>query len=294
MPDVDRIARVLTEHHRAWSEAEHADLFDYWRFMPRGTLRILYECFNEIRLLNDVLRQHPAATVLEIGCATGELYRYLRTRWPRVRYVGADISAPALARATAKYPGATFLRTSTDLREVRDVGPDVVFCRDVVHHQPDPFGFLETLYQRTGKSLVLRLRTRDLGPTERDPERSCQFMYGRWAPYLVLNCDEVVEAFRTYAPRPAGLTFLKHYMVLGGQHMRFLPKDCYDPATGTAETALLIEKGHSGDGPAHVTAIATADGVSGWRVRVPYFIGRVVGRLLRGVLGRGYAGAAWW
>lgn len=285
---------TVVEHHRAWAESDHADVFDYWRFIPRVTLRILYECFNEIRLLSDALRQHPAATVLEIGCATGELYRYLRTQWPRVRYVGADISEPALARAAAKYPAATFVRASADLREVRDAGADVVFCRDVVHHQPDPFVFLETLYGLAGRALVLRLRTRDRGPTERDPVRSCQYMYGRWAPYIVLNCDEVVEASRTYTPPPAGLTFLKHYLVLGGQHLRFLPKDCYDPATGTAETALLIEKGPPGGRPAAVTAIAAADGVSGWKVRLPYFVGRVAGRLLRGVLGRGYAGATWW
>ncbi len=282
------------EHHRAWSEQKHAEVFDHWRFIPRRTLRVLYECFNEIRLLNDILRRHPAATVLEIGCATGELYRYLRTRWPRVRYVGTDISEPALARAAAKYPAATFLRTSTDLLEVRDAGAEVVFCRDVVHHQPDPFAFLETLYGLAGRFLVLRLRTRDRGPTEQDPERSCQFMYGRWVPYIVLNCDEVVEASRTYAPPPAGLTFLKHYMVLGGQHMRFLPKDCYDPTTGTAETALLIAKGRAGGDSAASTQLAAVDGVSGWRVRAPYFLGRVAGRVLRGVLGRRYSGATWW
>jgi len=35
-------------------------------------------------------------------------------------------------------------------------------------------------------------------------------------------------------------------MILGGQHARYLPKECYFKETGTAESALLIEKGDGG------------------------------------------------
>jgi hypothetical protein len=32
-------------------------------------------------------------------------------------------------------------------------------------------------------------------------------------------------------------------MILGGHHLRYLPKDCYFKETGTAESVLLVEKG---------------------------------------------------
>ena len=96
-------------------------------------------------------------------------------------------------------------------------------------------------------SLVLRVRTRDVGTTELDPDKSCQLNYGVWAPYMVLNCRELVENVKQMQPHPKRVHIAKHYMVLGGQNSRYLPKDCYLAETGTAESGLLIEKGGESD-----------------------------------------------
>lgn len=238
----------------AWKSQEHVQLFDIWSRVPLFVLRDRYERFNEVRLLNAWAdaRQSPFS-LLEIGCATGEFYRYFAARHPNASYVGCDISEVAIRRAQEKCPATgRFVHTDENLSAVAGLKPDVVFCRDVLLHQPDPFAFLQRLYGLTQHTLVLRLRTRDVGATELDPEKSCQRNYGAWAPYIVVNAQELLRTIQGFSPRPRRIHLAKHYMILGGQHARFLPKACYYPETGTAESALLIEK-VDGNAPCAVT-----------------------------------------
>lgn len=234
----------MSELHRAWASKEHATHFDALRRVPSFVLRQAYERFNEIQLLNALLAQRSGRIrLLEVGCATGELYRYLRSRHPQVSYVGCDISKPALDQAMQKYPGeGRFIQTDVDLHAVSSVKPDIVFCRDVAHHQADPVAFIRKLYAMTASVLVMRIRTRDQGATVYDIASSCQLTYGAWAPYIIVNSAELLDAVRQFEPRPSRVRLVKHHMVLGGQHARFLPKECYLQETGTAESALVIEK----------------------------------------------------
>lgn len=236
----------MSELHRAWAEQEHASHFDALGSVPGFVLRRAYERFNEVRLLNEALdRRTGPVRLLEVGCATGELYRYLKLRHPQVAYVGCDISKPALERARHKYPGEKrFVETDVDLKAVSQTKPEIVFCRDVAHHQPDPLAFIRKLYDMTESLLVMRIRTRDVGETVRDPARSCQFTYGDWVPYIVLNAQDLLKELQQFTPQPRRIHLAKHHMVLGGQHARYLPKECYFKETGTAESALLIEKGN--------------------------------------------------
>ncbi len=57
---------------------------------------------------------------------------------------------------------------------------------------------------------------------------------------MILNVDEVVETVRK-ARNVNRLIIVKNYRQLGGWNNRFLPKDCYYPETGTAETAMYVE-----------------------------------------------------
>ena len=113
----------------------------------------------------------------------------------------------------------------------------------VIQHQADPFTFLKELYGLCARSMILRLRTRDVGESVLDPQLSCQYAYGTWVPFIVLNCDEVVSELTRLEPRPARIKLVKDYVVLGSLNGRFLPKSCYEESTGTAVTALLVEKG---------------------------------------------------
>lgn len=229
------------ELREAWQEPIHADFFDARARNSLRLLRRVYENFNEFRLFLENKGYIRGRHFVEIGCATGELYRYSRCCHPEFSYRGFDISRPAIERAIQKYPDGQFDVCRPDLSDViaLNLNPAVVWARDVVVHQPDPFGYLSRLLPISNEVTILRLRTRDKGATVHDAELSCQWYSGHWVPYMVLNVDEAIEIICQAVPVKR-MTILKSYVQLGGWHNRFLPKECYYPETGTAETAVYI------------------------------------------------------
>lgn len=225
----------------AWQEPIHADFFDARARHSLRLVRRVYENFNEFRLFFENKEYIRGRHFVEIGCATGELYRYLRRYHPEFSYRGFDISRPAIERAIQKYPDGQFDVCEPDLSDVMtaNLNPAVVWARDVVLHQPDPFEYLSRLLQISKEVTILRLRTRDKGATVRDAELSCQWHCNHWVPYMVLNVDEAIETICQAVPVKR-MVIMKSYVQLGGLHHRFLPKECYYPETGTAETAVLL------------------------------------------------------
>lgn len=289
------IASWSSRFYTSWTEQEHAVHFDGLRYVPSWLLQRRLEGFNEIQLLREVLAPGRPITILEIGCATGELFRYVRRRHPGVAYIGADISQPAIARAQEKFGDrGRFVVTDPELGALDGTKAEVVFSRDVVHHQTNPWSFLERLYRLAGEALIVRLRTRDRGPTETDPEKSCQFHAGHWIPYIIMSCDELIETVRAFRPAPARVRLLKDLVVLGGVQGRYLPKACYDALTGTAESALLLVK-TTGEGPQTMVEVEVRpDGERspGWsRLKWACRLGSMA---VRGVVGRGYRGRTRW
>lgn len=229
------------ELRSAWQEPVHADYFDARAKMSLPELRCNYEQFHEFRLFCAHKSEIQGRTLVEIACATGELYRYLQHYHPEFHYYGFDISQPAIARAQQKYPAGRFAVCQPNLTDISkaQLQPAVVWARDVVHHQPQPFVYLQTLLALSQEVTILRLRTRDRGATVLDPELSCQYHYNHWVPYIVMNLEEVINTICQTIP-VAQLRILKRPEQLGGWHNRFLPKECYYPETGTAETAVYI------------------------------------------------------
>jgi SAM-dependent methyltransferase len=237
-----------------WQAAQHAVAFDNRSGLDRRNLLRNQEGFNDVRLLNEWVPPARPLDLVEVGCATGEFARYLRYRHPSVRYHGLDISEPAIARARSKYPRAAFAVTDPELRLAEALAaakfpaqPEVVYSKDVVQHQTDPFGFVADLLAAGREAVVLRCRTRDVGPSELDPARSCQFHYSGWMPYLVLNLQELIEHITRLAPG-SDVDIWRHHMILGGVYNRFVPKDLYLKEMGTAETAIRVIKPPAGSG----------------------------------------------
>lgn len=235
--------------HEAFQDEFHSRHFDArYKLNLRG-LKKEYESFNEFKLLlrfKSVLRKK---IFLELGCATGELYRYIKHYHEDFIYYGLDISEPAINRARAKYPSGNFFlinENNSICEEVKklQINPNILFVRDVVIHQIHPFEFLRQIIQIPKDLVILRVRTRDKGNTVLDPELSCQFYCGKWVPYLVLNIDELIDIIRSCVKFET-LCIIKNYMQLGGYHSRYLPKECFYSDTGTAETAVLLKKSDS-------------------------------------------------
>jgi 2-polyprenyl-3-methyl-5-hydroxy-6-metoxy-1,4-benzoquinol methylase len=236
----------------AWADNEHAQVFDYLHNRPKYFLRRHYESFNEGRLLSQKAPFLKGNSIYEIGCATGELYRYLSAYHKQFEYTGFDISRPAISRAKSKYPNANFKLLEDNHESLVDKfgKASVVWCRDVVLHQENPYEFLERLINLTEEALILRLRTREKGETLLDVNHSCQFHWDRhWVPYIVLNTNELLD-FLGQHKQVSEIIVARRFEVLGGHNFRYLPKELYEKDTGTAETALFIKMGtRQGDKP---------------------------------------------
>jgi hypothetical protein len=231
----------------AWQDRTHARVFDEVSFYPRFLMRKRFESFNEVRLLQAHAARIGGDVLYEVGCATGEFGRYAGACLPQYAYRGFDISRPAVERAVAKYGEGKYELFEGEITSLRARygRADVVFCRDVVLHQLDPYAFLAALLDLASRALVLRLRTRDRGATLLDAESSCQLHYDRhWVPYIVLNTDELIE--RISADRHVGeIVVSRRYEPLGGHNFRYLPKELYFSEARTAETAVLVIKQES-------------------------------------------------
>ena len=237
-----------------WQNQKHASVFDGRHALTERQLVKNYEAFNDVRMLNEYVVRQPLSELLEVGCATGEFHRYLRIRHPDCTYTGMDISQPAVQRAQEKYPKARFalLPAEVPLKEgLREAGLadsfPAVYSKDVLHHQVQPWSFLAQLLEAARDLLILRTRTRDRGTTVLDPALSCQYHYNGWMPFIVFNLNELTEAIRRQVPG-AEILIYRNPMILGGRENRFLPKECYLPETGTAETAVGIFLKTSGPG----------------------------------------------
>ncbi|MBI2495393.1 MAG: class I SAM-dependent methyltransferase [Candidatus Omnitrophica bacterium] len=244
----------MSQWYDDWQHQRHAEAFDgRWQLDRRNLIRN-QEGFNDVRLLNERIDQDRSLQLLEVGCATGEFYRYLRSRYPYTRYYGLDVSGPAIARAKQKYAEGTFIMgepaasISATLRlHGLPEHPHLVYAKDVIQHQTEPLAFLSELIRIAEETVIVRCRTRDVGHTEWDPERSCQYHYEGWMPFIVLNLQELIDAAMAEALRAEVVVYRSH-IVLGGTHNRFVPKELFVASTGTAETALGVFKrtAHSG------------------------------------------------
>jgi SAM-dependent methyltransferase len=236
------------EIHEAWQEKEHSIVFGGWNHYSTAKLVGLCDQYNEFGLFRSLVGNADCRTLSDVGCATGGFYRFFTKVWPALKYKGFDVSNVAIEQAKKFYPEVALNVFDGRINSLKSIESDIVFCRDVVHHQDEPSEFLSDLYDVTKKFLIVRVRTREVGATVFDISQSCQYANGHWVPYVVFNTSELIDLIRSFKPSPAKITLTRHPIVLGGENARFLPKELYYPKVGTSETALLIEKGGDEEG----------------------------------------------
>lgn len=104
-----------------------------------------------------LLDGRPPASLLEIGCATGELTAAFPVADGGWR-LGVDISAQNVAAARQRFPGLRF--EAGDFRAMRLPSADVVLLSDVLEHVPDDAAFLADA-ARCGRRVLLNLPLED-------------------------------------------------------------------------------------------------------------------------------------
>ena len=237
------IKNKLSLTHIGWDTQDHLKEFDHWNSMNNYEFMFKYGSFQEQKYLKERIFDFKNPSILDFGCATGTTNKYLRLLSKNInyKYKGVDISKPSIEKAKTYYDKSEFelIEQNSDFLEKNKF--DIVYSRDTVLHQTDPYKFLKSLLFATNKSLILRLRTRDNGETIFDVEKSCQLHYENyWMPYIILNFEELIN-FLKDQKNVCNIRVNKSYMVLGGHNYRYLEKDLYYRKTGTAETALLID-----------------------------------------------------
>jgi len=94
-------------------------------------------------------------SVLDIGCGTGDLYRYLQDS----TYIGIDQSSDMIERARFRNPSAEFMEQN--IYELDMPTFDTVVCLDVLHHQPDLEPAFSILLEHARKCLIVSLWIND-------------------------------------------------------------------------------------------------------------------------------------
>jgi len=125
--------------------------------------------FKVPNLIAAIPRDVEYSSVVEIGCATGELLAAFPAP-AGTRKVGFDISSENVACARVRHPDIEFL--NSDFREFEGLA-DIVVLSDVLEHVPDDCGMLRDA-GRLGRLVLVNIplednwlnRTRSYGPDD--------------------------------------------------------------------------------------------------------------------------------
>jgi len=239
------------KYFKGWNTKCHLDKFNAWNYYSNSFFNYTFGSFYENKKMLELLDKDNNNLVLDVGCSSGYLLRYLLKNvsgFNIKNYLGVDISKSAIDFAQKKYGTNNFKVLDNENLIFKDYTVyDIVYSRDTILHQINPIQFINNLLKFSKNYTVLRLRTRDKGKTEFDSKYSCQMHYDKyWMPYIVINIDELIEIFKM-SSFIKEISINKSYMILGGQNQRFLPKDLYFSASGTAETSIILKLDRSKD-----------------------------------------------
>ncbi|WP_102125443.1 class I SAM-dependent methyltransferase [Deinococcus planocerae] len=108
----------------------------------------------------DALPPLGSGTLLDVGCGTGTLLAFARTRFPEARLIGAEPSAGMreVASRTLAGQGVTLLASPAEALALPDASVDAVTCLNVLHYLRDPEVALREWWRvlRPGGTLALQ------------------------------------------------------------------------------------------------------------------------------------------
>jgi ubiquinone/menaquinone biosynthesis C-methylase UbiE len=94
-------------------------------------------------------------SILDVGCATGNLFTYIRDKHPGAFYVGTDAAEIVLRAAGSLHTAAPFVCADIHQLPFRENAFDVVLCSGTLMYMADPFRCMESLYGLCSHSLLI-------------------------------------------------------------------------------------------------------------------------------------------
>ncbi len=170
------------------------------RWTPEGQLR-------RYTTLAEISANLHGSTVLDYGCGTGDLYRFLKRRGIDVRYTGVDINENFIRLAKKKYPDCTF-RVMDVSEDSLEGYYDYVFICGVFNLlvpgvQENLKEALVKLFQHCNKGLALSALSshtpvKDPELNYTSPEEMVKFSIENLSPFISLSHDRVQYDFTLY------------------------------------------------------------------------------------------------
>ncbi|HEX7622197.1 MAG TPA: class I SAM-dependent methyltransferase, partial [Anaeromyxobacteraceae bacterium] len=165
-------------------------------------LRARAERSEFARLLDQAIA--PDATVLEVGCGTGQMSLFLATGDRLV--VGADLTRASLelaAEAARRFgiERVRFVETELHSPGLQAGAFDVVYCSGVLHHTPDPQASFRAIAQlvRPGGVIVVGLYNAYARLPHRLRRAVARLTRFRWIPFDPVLRDRESEPARRLA-----------------------------------------------------------------------------------------------
>jgi 2-polyprenyl-3-methyl-5-hydroxy-6-metoxy-1,4-benzoquinol methylase len=114
----------------------------YWNPRCGGRAESILKPLRRGEKILGYLRSLPLErpTILDMGCGMGWFANLLAELGPTT---GIDLCDEAIAQATSKFPGVTFLAGNVFEMELPEQHFDVVVSQEVIAHVPDQTGYLE-------------------------------------------------------------------------------------------------------------------------------------------------------
>lgn len=239
------MSKFNIELYKGWNSTDHLNNFNIWNNYSNSYFNFVFGSFFENKILINILKKKKFnSSIIDYGCSSGYLLRYINKqnkKFLKKNYLGVDISQFAINFAKKKY-GEGYFKFIEKNNEKIDKKFDIVYSRDTVLHQTEPYLFLKKLINLSNSHIILRLRTKDTGDSIINPEISAQMHYDKfWMPYIVLNYDELIDYIKSFK-EVHSIISNRSYEVLGGNNHRYLPKDLYFSSAGGSETSIIITK----------------------------------------------------
>ena len=135
--------------------------------------------------------------ILDVGCATGDMFNALKERFSDIEYVGIDVDAKCINFAKTKYPEATFKAIDLLSNTYEDESFDAVLMWSWFHMAPNWKDIIVEACRLSRKHVLFDARLRLEGPTIIDIDCSYQFYHesGKRNHYILHNLYELLSYF---------------------------------------------------------------------------------------------------
>ena len=103
----------------------------------------------------DIVKQYRAGNFLDLGCGFGETYNLFVRNGIKLRYVGMDVTRKFIDICKERYPEAEFMTGQMQDIPFPDESFDIVSCRCVLEHLPDPEPAIREMARVSAKAVVV-------------------------------------------------------------------------------------------------------------------------------------------